>query len=357
DQAETVLMRVVRGAGSRGLAGIYPRLAVEDNDLMPANVADCRPPKKSIVRPLLQATRSELEGYLAELRQEWREDSSNRDLRHARNRVRHGILPRLERNLNRGARQSLADTAEIARAEEEYWAGEVSRLMPQLWNRQNAVLNLASLKPLAIALQRRIVRRAAESLGLRLSFRQGEEILEMTSAETVTTEATPAKSLELPQGRRVIRDKSELRFEVPRPAELTGRDYSYRLPVPGHIEVPEASAYFEAVLILPTEARSGAGYNREQLLDATHLGTELVVRNWRPGDRFWPAHTKSSTKVKELLQDRHLAGRERKLWPVVTSGDQIIWMRGFPVPQQCMSREGAKALLIRESPMSEMPYE
>ena len=74
-----------------------------------------------------------------------------------------------------------------------------------------------------------------------------------------------------------------------------------------------------------------AGYNPDHLLDADSLPGPLRVRNWRPGDRFWPAHTKSPKKIKELLQERHVAQPERRLWPVVVSGDEIVWVRGFPV--------------------------
>src|SRR6202142_3544589 len=120
DQAETVLLRLVRGAGTRGLGGIYPRLSFEGSEF-------------SIIRPLLSTRRKLLETYLAELGQDWREDSSNRDLRHARNRVRHGIVPRLERTLNPSVREALAETADIARAEEDYWRSEVARALPQVW--------------------------------------------------------------------------------------------------------------------------------------------------------------------------------------------------------------------------------
>ena len=128
DQAETVLLKMVRGAGSRGLAGIYPRLSVRGSQFSDA----------SIVRPLLGTRRKELEPYLLGLGQSWREDRSNRDLRHMRNRVRHGILPRLERYLNPAVREALAETAEIARAEEEYWETEVARVCRWFGKRRTA---------------------------------------------------------------------------------------------------------------------------------------------------------------------------------------------------------------------------
>ena len=81
---------------------------------------------------------------------------------------------------------------------------------------------------------------------------------------------------------------------------------------------------------------------------------KLTVRNWRAGDRFWPAHSKAPKKVKELLQERKLAGRERKLWPVVVSGQEIVWMRGFPAPVRLRPREGAtQALVFQERTIQE----
>src|SRR4029077_16870513 len=105
DQAETVLLRVVRGAGTRGLAGIYPKLSYPKL-IYPQSSVDH--PGFSIIRPLLRTARTELEAYLREIGQDWREDSSNRDLRYARNRVRHGIVPRLQRTLNPNVREALA---------------------------------------------------------------------------------------------------------------------------------------------------------------------------------------------------------------------------------------------------------
>lgn len=73
------------------------------------------------------------------------------------------------------------------------------------------------------------------------------------------------------------------------------------------------------------------------------------MRNWRPGDRFWPAHTKSPKKIKELLQELHIAQPERKLWPVVVNSDEIVWLRGFPAPSKLRPKADAdQAVVIRE---------
>ncbi len=326
DQAETVLLRVVRGAGTRGLAGIYPRLSFDASDF-------------SIIRPLLKTRRKLLESYLGEIGQDWREDSSNRDLRHARNRVRHGIVPRLERTLNPAVRETLGETADIARSEEEYWQKEVSRALPEVWQAQARTLKPAALAALPLALRRRMVRAAAESLGLNLEFRHVEEILDL--------DPSGPRSAMLPGGWLLSASPDGLKFDLPRPAAAKS-DYAYVLTVPGAIRVPEAGSCFDATLV---PASASSGYNPDHMLDPALLQPELTVRNWRAGDRYWPAHSKSPKKIKELLQERKLSGAVRQLWPVVISGQEIVWLRGFPTPARLLPKDGSRqALLIRELP-------
>ncbi len=117
DQAETVLMRLIRGTGLRGLGGIYPRIVVEHED------GDGH---GEIVRPMLAVRRLELEQYLKDLKQPWREDSTNTNTKFTRNRVRSLVLPLLEREFNPAVVESFAELAEIARDEEDYWENETS---------------------------------------------------------------------------------------------------------------------------------------------------------------------------------------------------------------------------------------
>ena len=326
DQAETVLMKVARGAGTRGLAGIYPKLAAGFD-------------VKAIIRPLLSVRRKELEAYLKSIGQDWREDASNRDLRHTRNRVRHGILPRLEKTLNPAVCEALAETAEIARAEEEYWEQEVRRRLPEVWSDSAKTFRLKVLQGLPLAVQRRMIRAAAESLRMRLEFRQVEEILEVGVGKTNSTE--------LLDGWRVERVKENLQFTRAEavPSQQVNDGYEYRLPVPGSILVPEAGARLEAVLI---SGSASAEYNPDNLLDPEALAAELTVRNWRAGDRFWPAHSKAPKKIKELLLEKHIIGPVRRSWPVLVSGGEIIWVRGFAAPAKLCSKNGARGVLIKE---------
>lgn len=337
DQAETVLLRIVRGAGSRGLAAIYPQLSVAASESTQHSAFSI--PQAAIVRPLLATRRKFLEAYLRNLDQPWCEDASNRDLRHARNRVRHGILPRLERFLNPAVREALAETAEIARAEEDYWQREVARILPQVWAQQSGTLKSAALIALPVAVQRRVVRAACESLGLRLEFHHVEEILALASSPDT-------KSTELPGGWFVSRKKHALCLE--RKLVAVPSDYEYLLPVPGSTLVPQINSRFAAVLVPRNRPE---GYNPDHLLNRARLSKELRVRNWRPGDRFWPAHTKSPKKIKELLPGHNLTGLERKLWPVVVDGNEVVWVRGFSTPAKLQPQDGDEATMIQEAPL------
>ena len=394
DQAETVLMRVIRWTGLRGMGGIYPRIVVEDGwDEVCGE----------IIRPLLEIRRRELEQYLRAIQQPWREDSTNADDGFTRNRVRQLVLPLLEREFNPAVAENLAELAEVARGEEDYWENEVSGWLGTVvqwsepeWSRghssagnslvqiqmgaaepptsepsreeeepesfaMNASVDRMWLLGEPMAVQRRLVKAVGEECGIPLEFKHVEEILRFAA------EAGGAgKKLSLPRGWTALVEPEALIFLAPDPQrpETLPSDYEYELTVPGRVSVPEIGVVIEALRVqdaqgeaLPGEALAlgpeAAGYNPEHLVSGELLDGELLrgtlrVRNWRPGDRFWPAHTKAPKKIKELLQERHVAQPERGLWPVIVSGDEIVWVRGFAVPAKFRAKAGCVGVLIRE---------
>jgi tRNA(Ile)-lysidine synthase len=377
DQAETVLMRVIRGTGLRGLGGIYPRIVIERED---------DEGHGEIVRPLLGIRRQELERYLVDLNQTWREDSTNSDSKFTRNRVRSLVLPLLEREFNPAVVESLAELAEIARDEEDYWENETSgwlgtvvqwsqpewisslpaasntqsliqiqspdavsrdqELLERLAESGPEVLNASVSRPWLLteprAVQRRVLKAIGEEAGIPLEFKHIEEILRFAAED-----GPSGKELALPLGWRLVREPEAMVF-LTRDLRLQEKipDYEYCLCVPGRVSVPELGLVIEA-LCVRSESQP-AEYNSLQLLRADLLPGQLILRNWRPGDRFWPAHTKSPKKVKELLQEHHVAQPERRLWPVVLFGSEIIWMRGFAIPASLRAQPGQEAVLIRE---------
>ena len=381
DQAETVLMRLIRGTGMRGLGGIYPRIVVEP---------DAGEGHAEIVRPLLGVRRHELEQYLKEIRQPRREDSSNADSRFTRNRVRKLVLPLLEREFNPSVSENFSELAEIARDEEDYWANEVSGWLgtvvqwsqpewtrglpgfsdqddqrkalvqiestppkppdPELQRRLEepgpGIMNASLSRPWLLtepkAVQRRVLKAIGDEAGIPLEFKHIEEILRFAAED-----GPSGKELSLPLGWKLVREPESILFLTPdlRRQERIP-DYEYSLPIPGRVPVPEIGVVIEALRFVPNE--QGAGYNSQQLLGSRLLQEPLMIRNWRPGDRFWPAHTKAPKKIKDLLQKLKVAQPRRRLWPVVVSGNELVWMRGFPVPCQYHADANDEAVLIRE---------
>ena len=338
DQAETVMMRVIRGAGTRGLAGIAPWQK-----------------EKGLIRPLLEVTRREIEEYLEGIRQPWREDLTNRDLHHLRNRLRHELLPLLQREYNPSIRQTLTDLAQVARGEEEYWEEQTGKLFsrlirsghPSRSGRSNRpgeevlALELAALRGLPVALRRRLLRALGEHFGVNLEFKHIEELL-LFAGQT-----KPGKELDLP-GNLVAKTLFR-ELQISRRQEAGPGGYSYALSIPGQVDIPELNRSIRAQLVTPGFGAQDSGYNSALLLDRTLLAPELTIRNWHAGDKYFPAHTRSPRKVKELLQagrlGQEVSASERKLWPVVESGGELVWMRGFPAPAAFAVRSGAGVLI------------
>jgi tRNA(Ile)-lysidine synthase len=377
------------------MGGIYPRIVVEDGwDEVCGE----------IIRPLLEIRRRDLEQYLKEISQPWREDSSNADGGFTRNRVRQLVLPLLEREFNPAVAENLAELAEIARGEEDYWENEVSGWLGTVvqwsepeWSRgrssdgnslvqiqmgapelpdaepptsetsreaeepesfaMNASVDRMWLLGEPMAVQRRLVKAVGEEGEIPLEFKHVEEILRFAGEA-----GGVGKKLSLPLGWTLALEPEALVFLAPDPSrqESLPHDYEYELTVPGRVSVPEIGCVIEAlpVAALRDEALpptpEAAGYNPEHLVSGELLDGELLgggtlrVRNWRPGDRFWPAHTKAAKKIKEMLQERHVAQPERGLWPVIVSGDEIVWVRGFAVPANFRAKAGGVGVLIRE---------
>lgn len=315
DQAETVLGKFLRGAWTEGLAGISPRIE-------PAEAG-----AGGIVRPMLGVRRSEIEAYLRELGQDWREDSSNRSLEFTRNRLRHELLPLLE-GWNPRLREHLAQMAELARGEEAWWQAELGRLAAQLILPGRAArgggrtagegmgaglaMDVHRFAKLAPALQRRLVRHAAGQMGAALDFGATEGV------RLLALEGRGGQMLTLPQGLLAERTARELRLTAgtARPRGSQGRDAAcgvYTVAIPGEIEAPELGVR------LRIECTAAEGDARPQT---------AVLRNWRAGDRVRLRYTSGPRKVKEVLERKHVTGTERAVWPVLETGGRIVWMQG-----------------------------
>ncbi len=324
DQAETVLLKFLRGAGTRGLAGIYPKLAVEIG--FPLQFLSSTFYGVPIVRPLLGVTRSSIEAYLTALGQDWREDASNLDLRFARNRIRHELLPLLERDYNPNLRQVLSDAAELARAEEEYWQalaqGEIAVRTPSPKS-----LRMDGFADMPLAVRRRVLRKFLANRGFAADFEHIENVVRCAQGEIEKT-ILPGGWVVSRRGNCLLLDSPE---DLRARAAATGT-YEHRLMIPGMVHIEPIGVTLQAVVVPLKSVPEDAG--RGSFLRADLLGPELTLRNWLPGDRFRPAHSGSEEKLKRLFAEKHIPADQRPLWPVALSGSQIVWVRGFPVAHE-----------------------
>ena len=225
DQAETVLMKLLRGAWTEGLSGIHPIVGVEPAKPSTPGVSH----SGRILRPLLSARRSDLEEYLRTQNQPWRTDSSNANHAFTRNRIRHHLLPIL-REYNPVIDQALANLAELARDDEARWQAELARILPQVLlpgkpvrgggravsttpGESAVAMEIERLRAFDPALRRRVIRAAARRLGVRLSFDDTARLLALAGFGQESARPSRAGgSIDLPGGLKAERTARELRF-------------------------------------------------------------------------------------------------------------------------------------------------
>jgi tRNA(Ile)-lysidine synthase len=322
DQAETVLAKFLRGAWTEGLSGIHPTVVF---------------PEGRILRPLLGATRAQVEAYLHSSAQSWREDSSNQDLTFTRNRIRHELLPLLE-SWNPQLREHMAQMAALARDEEAWWQGELANIVPQLVMTGRAVrgggraaggglsIDVTRLAGLPPALQRRLLRHAAQSLGAVPDFAATEALRALALA------GRAGQKSQLGNGLGGERTPRELHLAVGPATEAEAPIPEYSGSIPGEILAPGFG------LRLQIEASASPGAN------GAAAACQAKLRNWKPGDRVRLRYSSGPRKVKEVLERLRVTGTGRALWPVLEVDGRIAWMKGVEL-------ESEQGLVVVASPL------
>lgn len=299
DQAETMLLRLLRGAGSTGLASMRPRAG-------------------DVVRPLLGAARREVLAHLLARGLPWREDPTNADPAFPRNRLRHELIPYLESRFNPRIREALAREAALLADEDETLEARAGRLAARIVrpDGHGVVLARAGLRAAPPSLARRVVRRAlAKAGGLRgVSAHHVERLLDLAKSA-----APSGRRLALPGGREARFHFDEVRVG---PRTLPAGRFAYPLAVPGRVELPGGWA-------LEARAASGpAAAGPETALVAAPAGEPLLVRTRRPGDRVsWHGREVS---LKRFLMERRVPADEREGLPLVAAGSRVLWVAGQP---------------------------
>jgi len=307
DQAETVLFRLLRGSGLRGLCGIPPV-------------------RQPIIRPLIQVQRRDIMVYLRTHRIPFRDDPSNRQRRYTRNRIRLALLPQLQKSYNPRIVHTLCATAQLLAADE-------AALQEAAWEQFSAAripaapdqvhLRTARLTPLSPALQRRVLRQAlAEATGSLQGFTRAHLAHMMA---LLRTEAG-TKCLALPGGTMVERRYGILIIYRRTPPALVR--IAQRIVVPGLYEIAALGVTIKSDILQGGTAASSFPTGDTVWLDADRVGRELYLRTRSPGDRFQPLGSPYMKKLKSFLIDAKVPRAERDRLPLITTSAGIAWVAG-----------------------------
>jgi tRNA(Ile)-lysidine synthase len=339
DQAETFLLRLLRGAGPRGLAGIYPRARL-------------------VIRPFIDTTREEVLAYLASRGLAFCDDETNRDLSYPRNRIRHELLPYLRQHFSPAVVSVLAREAAIAR-DDAAWleaaaAEAESRCVRVAGETAEVALDTRALAAEPPALARRIVRRALARVAPArfLSFEHVEAVLELAGPDP------PAGGLDLPGQRAervgdwvVLRPKGTAVPGVGTGGCATGRGLLEPrvLPVPGEVALPEIGWVVSAEAGVASEdlLERLSARGLEVAVDLAAVERPLAVRTRRPGDRLRPLGLRGHKKLQDLLVDKKIATAERDRIPlVVDARDRIVWVVGLTIEEGARVTPASRAVLF-----------
>jgi tRNA(Ile)-lysidine synthase len=310
DQAETVLLRLLRGAGPRGLRGILPV-------------------RGTVVRPLLDCTRAALRADLAARGEGWVEDATNADVAQPRNRVRHELMPLLAARFQPAVTRVLARTAEVVAADDALLesladAAAAGVLAP---SPRGLVISTPALSRLPLALARRLARRALERAGPP----HAPDLADIEALLAVCRSGGPAAAA--PAGVRVERFSEDAVLLIVAPRAADAAPLSPRvLAVPGAVALPELGRGCRLSAEGPIKTLEEPADLRRRLMLKTSVPAPFVVRGRSAGDRIRPRGLGGSKKLQDLLVDRKVPRAERDRVPVVEDATgRIVWVIGHAV--------------------------
>ena len=342
DQVETVLMHFLRGAGLAGLRGMRPlawidELRLGDNRQGPPSELQTR---IRLLRPLLQVTRQQIEGYCREYDLQPRFDRSNLDETYFRNRLRHELIPLLEA-YNPNVRQVVRRTADVAAADYELLRIHLAQTWPDVVRSESdaaIVFDLSALRALPLGLQRSIIREGVQRLcrSLRnINFVHVDDAIRVLRKGNVGASATLPRGLALTLGyeQAIL---AQVDFEAPRenrprvqPAE------GLAVSVPGTTALPDSDWLVTTCVVERQSLPKNWAQNRDPYLafiDASRVRvvSRLALRQRREGDWFEPLGLRGRRqRLRDYYINAKIPRSERATVPLLVCGEEIVWVVGY----------------------------
>ncbi len=312
DQAETVLMRLLRGTGLQGLTAIHIN-------------------RGKIIRPLLNIDRNSIEEYCEIHKLSPRIDKTNLESIYKRNKIRLELIPYLEENYNPNIKDNLVKTAEILKDDFDFIeekAREVYKELVNLQKNDSLILPLQSIKELHPALQSRVIRLSAEQLLGRqevLEYKHVQNVLELIER------GATGKKIVLPLGLVAKISYENLCFST---GEEDNKLFHYELPLEDTFYMEELNGSFTVRVVERGEVKEISRDKYHKCFDYDQVKSILNVRNRREGDRFYPLGLTGSKKLKDFFIDYKIDRDERDRIPLVCDGDEIMWIVGLRISEK-----------------------
>ncbi len=342
DQAETVLMHLLRGSGLQGLRGM--------SVLSPWPWPE---PGPALFRPLLGLTKAEAAAYCRKLGQTFRQDSGNYMWRFSRNRVRLDLMPRLARDYNPQVREALTRLSRAAWDEMDYITGQVDDLWPELSSSGagTVALDAGVLTGIHPALQRHSLRRAYSAVS---GDPKGLNEAHIEAMLLLLRKGAGGRGLDLPRGIRASLQGGVLTVcRADEPRVLPGPGGEHYITVPRSqaegLELAVGDWRVSLAAVDSAEEREFAGTGRRVLatsLNSAVLGDGVTVRNRRPGDRFQPSGMAGTKKLQDFFIDAKVPREQRDAVPLVVCERGIAWVVGYRVAEWAKPTAGVPAVRI-----------
>ena len=314
DQAETVLMWFLRGAGLKGSSGMAPlhRLAVGAGDSETS---------LTVIRPLLEVSKAEVLEYLADQSQEYRIDRTNQDPALLRNWLRVELLPMIKSRFDPRVPARLAQQAAIFR-DEDALLDDLARKSHAAMLEEGAISRPALIAQ-PKALQRRILRLWIEQARGNLS---GLELVHIEDILRLIEHGPSQGRLSIPGGWEFAREYQSLKLG--KRSSTRSVCYEYPLEIGKILEIPEAKLELHSERLL-APLKELPNNLMEAVFDLAEVNRSVSVRNFRRGDRFQPLGLAGHKKIKDLFIEKRVPLAVRARWPLVISGNQIVWIPGY----------------------------
>jgi tRNA(Ile)-lysidine synthase len=344
DNAELILMNVIRGSGKSGISGIPPiRQGI-------------------IIRPLIQISKDEIMAFLSENKLQHRLDHTNHDERFTRNRIRHHLIPALQSAYNPKIIEALNRMGSIVQMEEEWIDNMVEKETCDLilsGSDQSILISISGFTKKPLPLRRRIARKIIKKVRgnlKKITLRHVDEILLLIS------KAIDNSQLHLPDNLQVGVSGNQACFNiqqrVARPPKASKQKdnpftFFYQIPKPDcspeMVVIHETGIKIQFSVIKKMNAPELDKIQKNvALMDMDHIHFPLKIRNCMPGDRFTPLGMTGSQKISKYFINKKVPKKDRSGYPLLVCEDRIIWLAGFQIDDSVKITPATNTILRAE---------